>query len=60
RSYLFPVCDPPPTREPVAMKVVPATIVDDAIPSWRSGGPGRPECAQLAWSRVFDPAEVAP
>ena len=59
-SYLFAVCEPRPSREPVAMKVVPATIVDDAIPSWRSGGPDRPECAQIAWSRVFDPAEVAP
>ena len=59
-SYLFAVCQPRPAREPVAMKLVPATIVDDAITSWRSGGDDRPECTQLGWSRIFDPAEVAP
>jgi hypothetical protein len=57
-SYLFSVCEPRPAREPVAMKVVPATVVDEAIASWRSGGDDRPECAQVAWSRIFDPAEV--
>lgn len=59
-SYLFAVCEPRPGREPVAMKVVPATIVDDAVTSWRSGGNDRPSCAQIAWSRIFDPSEVAP
>ena len=59
-SYLFAVCEPRPGREPVAMKVVPATIVDDVITSWRSGGDDRPECTQLAWSRIFALAEVAP
>ena len=59
-SYLFAVCDPRPAREPVAMKIVPATIVDDAITSWRSGGDDRPSCAQIAWSRIFDPSEVEP
>jgi len=59
-SYLFAVCEPRPGREPVAMKIVPATVVDDAITSWRSGGDDRPSCAQISWSRIFDPSEVAP
>ncbi|RLM63479.1 hypothetical protein DVK05_14465 [Halorubrum sp. Atlit-8R] len=59
-SYLFAVCEPRPGREPVAMKVVPATVVDDAITAWRSGGNDRPECSQVAWSRIFHPNEVEP
>ena len=59
-SYLFAVCEPRPGREPVAMKVVPATVVDDAITAWRSGGDDRPECSQVAWSRIFHPSEVEP
>ena len=59
-SYLFAVCEPRPGREPVAMKVVPATVVDDAITAWRSGGDDRPECSQVAWSRIFYPSEVEP
>ena len=59
-SYLFAVCEPRPGREPVAMKVVPATVVDDAITSWRSGGDDRPECSQVAWSQIFHPSEVEP
>jgi len=59
-SYLFAICEPRPAREPVAMKIVPATIVDDAVASWRSGGADRPACAQISWSRIFDPSEVSP
>ncbi|SFR30369.1 hypothetical protein [Halorubrum sodomense] len=59
-SYLFAVCEPRPGRDPVAMKVVPATVADDAITAWRSGGDDRPECSQVAWSRIFHPSEVEP
>ncbi|ELZ54510.1 MULTISPECIES: hypothetical protein [Halorubrum] len=59
-SYLFAVYEPRPGREPVAMKIVPATIVDGAVTSWRSGGTDRPACAQVSWSRIFDPSEVEP
>ena len=57
-SYLIAVCEPRPDREPVAMKVVPATVVDDVIATWRSAGADRPACSQLAWSRIFDASEV--
>lgn len=59
-SYLFAICEPRPARAPVAMKIVPATVVDDVVSSWRSGGDGRPDCAQLAWGRIFDSTEVTP
>lgn len=60
-SYLFAVCEPRPERPIIAMKVVPATIVDDVVSSWiRVEDDSRSEVAyaQLAWTRVFDVAEV--
>lgn len=57
-SYLFAVCAPRPDREVLALKVVPASLVDELIPSWLDGGEGRADYAQIAWSRVFDPDEV--
>lgn len=59
--YLFVVCEPRPARTAIAMKVVPATTVDhvvDEVASWRDELDGRGRKTQLAWSRVFDPAEV--
>lgn len=59
--YLFVVCEPRPARPAIAMKVVPATTVDhvvDEASSWRDRHDGRGRETQLAWSRVFDPAEV--
>lgn len=55
--YLFAVCEPRPSRPVIAMKVVPATIVDDLISSWINAG-DRPTYAQISWSKVFDPEEV--
>lgn len=62
--YLFAVSAPnPDSREIVAMKVVPATQVDHVIDvvtnEWRQAGDDRGEYVQLAWTRVFDPEEIA-
>lgn len=59
--YLFVVCEPSPDREILAMKVVPATVVDELLGEdpWLDGGAGRSDYAQLAWSNVFDVAEVS-
>jgi hypothetical protein len=57
--YLFAVCDADPERELLALKVVPATVVDDALLSWIDGGDGRSDFAQLAWSRIFASEEVS-
>jgi len=56
--YLFAVCADSRDRKVIALKIVPATIVDDAISSWLDGGAGRADYAQLAWSNVFDSEEV--
>jgi len=56
--YLFAVCSDSHSRDVLALKAVPATIVDDVIPSWLDGGPGRQDYSQLAWSNVFDSEEV--
>ncbi|QCJ47258.1 hypothetical protein [Haloprofundus sp. MHR1] len=56
--YLFAVCKPRPKRPLIAMKVVPATAVDELVCSWIDGGDGRPNYAQIRWSRVFDVATV--
>lgn len=55
--YLFAVCEPTPTRSVIAMKIVPATLVDEFGFSWVSR-PTRSDYAQFAWSRVFAPSEV--
>jgi hypothetical protein len=60
-AYLFVVCEASPDREILAMKVVPATAVDDLLGDdpWLDGGAGRSDYAQLAWSNVFDVEEVS-
>ena len=60
--YLFAVCEATPDREILAMKVVPATAVDELLGDdpWIDGGRGRSDYAQLAWSNVFDVEEVTP
>ena len=55
--YLFAVCEPTPNRDVIALKVVPASLVDELIGSWTDLD-GRPSYTQLAWSRIFDPREV--
>ncbi|NHN59829.1 MULTISPECIES: hypothetical protein [Halorussus] len=57
--YLFGVCEPTPDRDVIALKVVPATIVDELIHSWISPDE-RPDYAQLTWTNVFNPSEVEP
>jgi hypothetical protein len=61
-SYLFAVCErglATDARTVIARKVVPATIVDDVLPEWFDGGEGRGDYAQVSWSRLFRPEEVA-
>lgn len=60
-AYLFAVCEATPDRELLALKVVPATAVDDVLGDdpWLDGGPGRSDYAQLSWGRVFDETEVS-
>ena len=55
--YLFAVCEPRPSRPVLAAKVVPATTVGGLVSSWIDGG-DRADYAQLAWSRIFDEAEL--
>lgn len=57
--YLFAVCSETSSRDVLALKIVPAVAVDDAIYSWLDGGPGRSDYAQLAWSNIFDDTEVS-
>ncbi|WP_423745087.1 hypothetical protein V5735_03415 (plasmid) [Haladaptatus sp. SPP-AMP-3] len=55
--YLFAVCEPTPDRTVIAMKVIPATLVDELVSSWIEPD-GRATYAQLAWSRIFAREEV--
>jgi hypothetical protein len=59
--YLFAVTEPTPEREPVALKIVPASTVDSLVPSWHDC---RDRAAtgytQLSWSRLFATGEVEP
>ena len=57
--YLFAVCEPTPDRDVIALKVVPASLVDELIHSWIQSD-DRPDYAQLTWSNVFNPSEVEP
>ncbi|WP_018259359.1 hypothetical protein [Halomicrobium katesii] len=56
--YLFAVCRDLPDRPPVALKIVPATTVDDVIHSWIDSSGTRSDYAQISWGSVFDAAEV--
>lgn len=60
-AYLFAVCEDTPDRELRAMKIAPATAVDELLGDdpWLDGGAGRSDYAQLAWSRVFRVEEVS-
>lgn len=55
-SYLFAVT-PPHDSTPLALKIVPATIVDDVISGWIDPD-GREDYAQVSWGRVFDSEEL--
>lgn len=55
--YLFAVCKPQPSRPVIGAKVVPATTVGGLVSSWIEAG-DRADYAQLAWSRIFDEAEL--
>lgn len=55
--YLFAVCEPRPDRNVIELKIVPAAVVDDRLPSWHSLD-GRETYTQLSWSRVFAVQEV--
>lgn len=60
-SYLFAVCEPSSARDVLAMKVVPASIVDELVSSWIDVDADRAESAyaQLTWSRVFSQDEIS-
>jgi hypothetical protein len=57
--YLFAVTEPTPEREPIALKIVPASTVDSLVSSWHDC---RDRAArgytQLTWSRLFAAGEV--
>jgi len=57
--YLLVVCEPTPDRDVLAMVVVSAEQVDEALPNWFNGGDGRSDYAQLSWSNFFDAEEVS-
>jgi len=54
--YVFAVVDT--DRRPLALKIVPATTFESILPSWRSGGEGRSDYQQLAWSNLFPTSAV--
>jgi hypothetical protein len=54
--YVFAVVDE--DREPLALKVVPATTFEALLPGWRSGGDGRSDYQQVAWSKLFATSAV--
>jgi len=58
--YLFAVTEPKPTRPTIALKLVPASIVDELLEGrWRDVGEDRQRAAQLSWGRIFDSTEVS-
>ncbi|EJN61579.1 hypothetical protein [Halogranum rubrum] len=57
--YLFAVCEPTPQRDVIAMKVIPATCLDDVISTWIECE-GRATYAQILWTRLFSNDEVSP
>ncbi|WP_276258150.1 hypothetical protein [Haloglomus litoreum] len=56
--YVFVVAVPYPDRDPLAMKLVPASLVDELRGSWIEVD-GRCTHTKLAWSHVFRDAEVS-
>ncbi|WP_435124061.1 hypothetical protein [Halobaculum sp. D14] len=55
--YLFVVYAPTYEHPHLARLLVPASVVDELIPSWIEVD-GRLTHAKLAWSRIIDPNEV--
>ncbi|WP_171006652.1 hypothetical protein [Halalkalirubrum salinum] len=55
--YLFAVCEPTPTRDLIAAKIVPATTIGGLVESWIDTD-DRPPFSKIAWSRIFKPSEV--
>jgi len=55
--YAFAVCTDD-ERDILALKIVPAEIVDELVSSWIDPGPTRSNYAQLSWSNIFDVREV--
>lgn len=55
--YLFAVCEPTPQRDVIAMKVVPATTVNDVISTWIELD-GRETYTQIRWTSLFSDQEV--
>jgi hypothetical protein len=51
------VCEPTPDRDLLALKIVPASLVDEFRFSWIRRET-RAHYAQFAWSRVFAPSEI--
>jgi len=56
--YIFALCRPTYSREVVAVRVVPATLVDELNWSWRDAGPDRETYAQITWSQIWRPDEL--
>lgn len=55
--YLFVVVTPDPTREILAMRIVPAEDVSKIVTSWYDGG-DRADYTQPYWDAVFDSTEI--
>lgn len=53
--YVFAVCEPKPQRPVLALAMLPATIVDDLVPSWVEAGEGRSDYGRFTWSNLIDP-----
>jgi hypothetical protein len=56
--YIFVVAVPVPNRDPLAMKLVPASLVDELRGSWIEVE-DRCTHTKLAWSHVFRESEVS-
>lgn len=56
-SYLFAVASPDPDRELLAMKIVPASIVDELLGTWIERD-SRARYCQLTWSAIFAVDEI--
>lgn len=58
-AYLFAVATPTPSRDLLAIRIVPASIVEELVSSWIDAGEGRSDdYAQLSWGRIFGADEI--
>lgn len=55
--YVVAVCRPRPTRELLALKLIPASLLDEEIDGW-THAEDEPDYTQIAWSRFFGSEEV--